>query len=870
MSNNSASQGADFGGSALSAAAVRPVTELANGWRFHYGDEPANATTAEFDDSGWEQVTVPHSWNRLGEYHIERTVASNTEQGIGWYRLAFAAPAAAGTSRFYLQFDGVGTIADIWVNGTKIGQHRGAYARFRYDITEQLIAGSQNLIAVRADNTEPAEGSSTQDVLPLSADFFFYGGIYRGVTLIEAHEAQIDLLDFGGPGVYARTLEVTADHALVAVHTRLRNHGKQPRDLTVITTIFTAEGKAVATVSTPATLAAGSAGDANQQLNIAAPHLWDGCADPYMYSVAVELHDASGLLDRVVQPLGIRTFHVDANEGFVLNGKQLQLHGVSRHQDRMGKGWALTPEDHAEDMALIVEIGANTVRLAHYQHAEEWLNEADKAGMIAWAEVPFVTAASWDGTPANDAVMENGRQQLIEMIRQQYNHPSIAMWSVGNEPDASALFMKHKGEVYPLSLLTALNELAKQEDPSRPTVFADCCEDSDGFGIVVPQKLAGTTDLIGYNRYYGWYYGKPSDLGAVLDRYHAKHPNLPISLAEYGAGGALSQHSDNPEGGPIHSFNRPHPEEYQSWYHEENWKILKDRKFVFATWVWNMFDFASDLREEGEAIDLNDKGLVSFDRKVKKDSFFYYKAQWSSEPVLHITSRRYVDRAYPVADVRIYSNVPGVTLTVNGISLGTVECIDRVYVWRGVKLKPGPNLVTASAAVNGQTLTDSVTWNAPDAAAGLHINAGVLTGLVSGGTVYGSDHFFTGGTPGVLNRRTFQPQATKKIVTGAGDLALHGGWREGSFSYDLLLPEGQWTVTVHSFEPEESLAETRNFDILANGEAAVTSFSPAALAGGPLIAVTKSFTAHSTGGLLKLDFVAKGGPAIVSAIDIQP
>jgi beta-galactosidase len=846
------------------------VTDLSQGWRFRYGDEPARVTTADFDDSAWEHVSIPHSWNRLGEYHSERTVESNTKQGVGWYRLAFVAPVPADGRRSYLQFDGVGTIADIWLNDTKIGQHRGAYSGFRFDVTEQLSATGRNLIVVKADNSKPAPGSSTQDVLPLVADFFFYGGIYRGVTLVEVDEIQIDMLDFGGPGVYARTLNVTEGHAAIAVHTRLRNQGRRRREITILTTILDADGEPVASACATATLAAGSTGDVNQQIDIAAPRLWNGRADPYLYSVAVELREQGTVLDRVVQPLGIRTFHVDADQGFFLNGKHIQLHGVSRHQDRMGKGWALSSEDHTEDMALIAQIGANTIRLAHYQHAQEWVSLADEAGMIAWAEVSFVTAASWDGSPANEAVMANGRQQLIELIRQQYNHPSIVMWAVGNEPDASAIFMKHEGPVHPLSLLSALNQLAKQEDPGRPTVFADCCEDSDWPWVKISQQLAGTADLIGYNRYYGWYYKKPADLGPTLDKFHAKHPDLPISVSEYGAGGALSQHTDNPEGGPVSSSGRPHPQEYQSWYHEENWQALAQRRFVFATWVWNMFDFASDMREEGESVDLNDKGLVSFDRKVKKDAFFFYQAHWSSEPVLHITGRRYVDRAYPVTSVRIYTNAPGATLTVNGVSRGSADCSNRVCVWRAVKLNPGSNIVCASAVVNGRTLTDSVTWNAPDATTGLHINSGTLTGRMSGGTLFGSDNFFVGGTARQLNTRAFGPQPAPKVVTGAGDLALHTSWREGSFAYELPLPQGKWTITVHSFEPDEMLAATRSFDILVNGKTVVTALSPAQAGGGALIAITTSFDANGIDGHLKLEFIARGGPAIVSAIDIRP
>lgn len=852
------------------AAGPRTTTDLATGWRFRFGGDAAGVTAPGYDDTSWETVSLPHTWNHLGAYSLTRTgLDRDSKQGVGWYRLHFQAPRLAAGHRLYLQFDGVGAIAEIWVNGVKVGEHKGAFSRFRFDVTDRIKPGADNLIVVSADNSKPKPGSSTQDVLPLAGDFFVYGGLYRGVSLIEADSAQIDMLDHGGPGVYARTVQVADGAARIAIHTRLRNQSERARRLSLVTAIVDAGGKTVATATSPAMLGAEATGDVEQQLAVQAPHLWNGRADPYLYRVVAELREGGRVIDRVTQPLGIRTFHIDPNQGFFLNGKHLALHGVSRHQDLMGKGWAMTDADQAADMAMIEELGANTIRMAHYEHAQAWTDEADKAGMVAWAEVPFVSESSFDGSPASPALIQNARQQLVELIRQDYNHPSIAMWSVGNEVNAGELTMPGKPQ-QSLPLLQNLAALAKREDPSRPTTFADCCEDTADFKVHGP-PLAGATDLIGYNRYYGWYYGAVSDLGPALDKLHAKHPTIPMGVSEYGAGGAVSQHTDNPEGGQVSMIGRPHPEEYQSWYHEQSWKQLAARKYLFATWVWSMFDFVSDFRGEGDSVDLNDKGLVTFDRKTKKDAFYFYQAQWSDTPMLHLNGRHYVDRAYPVTDVRAYTNARQASLTVNGARIGTVDCPDHICVWKNVWLKPGDNIVEASATAGGAQLSDRLHWTAPDVAQGIHIDSGELSGRMSGAVRYGSDDFFTGGTPTLLNPLVLRPGGggTKaKKVTGTDDPALHHAYREGSFAYDIPLPDGAWTVTLHMMEPDPALAATRSFDVEANGRTVLRAFSPARAAGAPLVTVTRTFQAKTVNGRLKLDFVARGGPALVSAIDL--
>lgn len=849
---------------------VRDSIALDHGWRFRFGESPAAVTATGFDDSGWQPVTVPHTWNRVGNYGTTVAPDSNTERGIGWYRLAFDLPQQPQGRRHFLQFDAVATIAEVWVNGTRVGEHKGAYARFRFDVTELLKPGS-NLIVVKADNSAAAPGSSTEHVLPLGGDYFLFGGIYRGVALISTDTAHIDMLDHGGPGVYVRTPHVSAARAEVEVRTRLRNAGDAPRDLQLVATVIDADGKPVASDRTPLSLARMATTELRQQLTLTSPRLWNGRADPYLYQVAVELRDGDRVVDRVVQPLGVRTFAFDADRGFILNGKPLRLHGVSRHQDRAGKGWALAPEDHAEDMATIAELGANTIRQAHYQHAQEWTEAADRAGMVVWAELPYTHETSVTHAPEpSPALVENAKAQLVELIRQNYNHPSIMIWAVGNEVDVGTLvnvrYMGSKGELSrPRAFLKELHELARREDDSRVTGYADCCEDAP---IAMPgmEVLAGATSITAYNRYFGWYYGHPADFGKVLDAFHAKHPTQPIGVSEYGAGGAFSQHTDNPEGGPPSAMARPHPEEYQSWYHEESWKALQARPYLVGTWIWNMFDFAATNRAEGETVDVNDKGLVHHDHKQRKDVFYFYKANWSSEPVLHITGRRHVDRAYPVVDVRVYSNAPRATLTLNGKALGDAPCDGGICVWRAVKLASGDNVVEVRATVAGQSLRDSVTWRAPDAADGLRIMAGTLTGATTAdGRRFGSDNFFVGGVgnpvvPFLIPNRQLKP------VAGTDTPELYESYRAGAFRYELPLPDGDWTVTLHMAEFDEKKASSRRFDVTANGETVLRDFNPAEAAGGIFKALTREFPVSVKGEGLRLEFSAKEGEAIVSAI----
>jgi beta-galactosidase len=689
----------------LREANPREVRELTHGWQFRFDNGWDERQAQAAPPSEWQAVSLPHSWNRLGEYRLARSAATDDRQGKGWYRLTIDGRALNPRMKHFVEFEAVGNVADVWLGGRHLGRHAGAFSRFRIDLTSALDFGAQNLLVVLADNSEPKPGSSTEHVVPLLGDFFIHGGIYRPARLVSVSPSHISLTDFGGPGIYADSEVRGNGSASVAVRVKLID-SKPGQQIDVA--LLHSDGSIAARGRRPVGESA-SLKEAAVNLSLDRPRLWNGRRDPYLYRLVATLLEGGVALDRVEQQVGIRTIRFDPREGFFLNGRPTPLHGVSRHQDVLGQGWALTPADHERDMALIAEMGANTVRFAHYQHAPEWFALADRAGMAVWAEIPFVNKVSFGNVEASPELVANARQQLIELIRQNYNHPSVITWGIGNEVDIDLAFGRLGPRADARPLLRDLNALSHAEDRSRPTVIADCCEATPGEKAPYLPALTGESDLMGYNRYFGWYYGKVGDLGPHLDAMHAKYPNVPLSVSEYGAGGALTQHVEDPATHKINAGGRPHPEEYQSWLHEQSWPQLRERRYLWATWIWNMFDFSSR-RKEGDATDINDKGLVTFDRKVRKDAFFYYKAQWSQSPVVHITSRRFVDRTEAVTHVKVYSNADRITLTLNGKSIGEAACLDRICRLDNVKLAPGANLVEAAAAFPSGTIRDRVMW----------------------------------------------------------------------------------------------------------------------------------------------------------------
>ena len=865
-----------------SSTAVEPRVEMSlrDGWRFRLGPESATELQDE-PDSTWTTVSVPHTWNRAGYYkdapasHINTAQNVVTTQGVGWYKLIFTPPANVAGMESFLQFDAASRIATVWLNGTLLGTHRGGFSRFRLDSTAALKPGQQNTLTVKVDNTKPALGSSTADVLPLTGDFFVYGGLYRPVSLVFTRKTHLDLMDYGSSGVYAKTTSISSDGAQVQVRARVRNDSDQSDSVLLRTLLIDAQGKVAAQQEQSVAVGAASGSESTANLAVSHPHLWQGVDDPYLYRLVVELSNKSSqLLDRVSFPFGIRLVRFDPDNGLFLNGKHVTVHGVGYHQDREGKGWASEPEDVAADEAMMREMGVTGIRLTHYQHGQPIHDLADRDGLVLWDEIPLVS--QWtlgESLQPTEALRENARQQLRELIAQDFNHPSVVTWSIGNEIDfgnSIPAFVGNKRGIAPdpLPLLKELNQLAHELDPSRPTTLATCCE-----GRYAPDTVpitASVTDLSGANRYFGWYYDKASDLGPHLDALHRTRPEQPMAVTEYGAGGAISLHSDNALGGPE-SRNRPQAEEYESYIHEQNWSTMRGKPYLWGTFIWNSFDFGSTTRSEGNAQDINTKGIVTFDHKHRKDPYFFYKANWTSTPTVHINSSLYTERAYRIADVRVYSNAPRTSLNVNGKLIGVLaDCPDRICIWNGIVLSPGANNIVATGSFPTGDVDDKVQWHLSDAAAkNTYIDCGALVAGASPDKRFGSDTFFEGGTAQVITGpgSGFRAPAPASIA-GTTSPLVAATYRAGSFTYRVPVADGPHSVVLTFVEPSLHPGE-RIFDVFANGQKVLANLDVAAAAGGALTAFQQHFEVDAKDGMVVLDFRPTKGDAIVSAIEVQ-
>jgi beta-galactosidase len=855
---------------------------LRDGWRFKLGPESATELQAE-PDATWTTVSVPHTWNRVGYYkdapasHINTAQNVVTTQGGGWYKLVFTPPANVAGMESFLQFDAASRIATVWLNGTMLGTHRGGFSRFRLDSTEALKPGQENTLTVKVDNTKPALGSSTADVLPLTGDFFVYGGLYRPVSLVFTNKMHLDLMDYGSSGVYAKTTSVASGVAQVQVRVRMRNDSEQSGAVMLRTLLIDSMGKIAAQQEQSVTVEPANVVENIANVAVPHPHLWQGVEDPYLYRLVVELSNKSAeLVDRVSLPFGIRQVRFDPDHGLFLNGKHMAVHGVGYHQDREGNGWASEPEDVAADEATMREMGVTGIRLTHYQHGQPIHDLADRDGLVVWDEIPLVSQWTLGGSSQpTAAIRENARQQLRELIAQDFNHPSVITWSIGNEIDfgnSMPAFVGNKTGAVPdpLPLLKELNQLAHELDPGRPTTLATCCEGIRYAPDTVVPITASVTDLSGANRYFGWYYDKPSDLGPHLDALHHTRPAQPMAVTEYGAGGAVSLHSDNAQGGPE-SRNRPQAEEYESYIHEQNWSTLRSKPYLWGTFLWNAFDFATAIRREGNAQDINTKGIVTFDHKYRKDPYFFYKANWTATPTVHINSSLYTERAYRIADVRVYSNALKTSLKVNGKMIGVLTaCPDRICVWNGIALSPGANNIIATGAFPKGDVEDRVQWHLSDAATkNTLIDCGALVAGASPGKRFGSDTFFEGGTAQVISGpgARFRAPAPPSIA-GTSSPEVAATYRAGSFTYRVPIADGPHSVVLTFVEPSLHPGD-RIFDVFANGQKILANLDVASAAGGALTAYQRSFEVNARDGMVILEFKPTKGDAIVSAIEVQ-
>jgi len=625
---------------------MRHVIELNKGWKFIRQD----IGLPKLFPADWQDVDLPHTWNAVDGHDGK----GGYDRGSYWYAKAFATPRQplAG-GRVYVEILAAGQQATVYVNGEKAACHEGGYSIFRADITGLCREDEDNLLVVNCSN------EYKDSVYPQSADFTFYGGLYRGVNLISVPSTHFCLDYFGGPG-----LKVTPRPCDGGAVFELESYITNPdENFTVLYSVKDAEGREVAGGTRPADAPAVS-------LFVPDAKLW-GIDTPYLYTVTATLQRRNEAYDEVSVKAGVRSFSCDPNQGFIINGVKTPLRGVSRHQDWLYKGSALTREDHYLDARIIKDLGANTIRLAHYQHSQDFYDACDELGFIVWAEIPFISVFNKD-----PAAHQNCISQLKELIIQNYNHPSICFWGISNEiligGISQQLVDNHK----------ELNGLAHQLDPTRLTTIAHVSM------TPVQSPMHYITDVESYNHYFGWYGGKMEDNGPWLDMFHETHPTICLGVSEYGCEGVITNHGSNPA-------CKDYSEEYQALYHEHLAKVLEERPWIWSSHVWNMFDFGCAARHEGGVAGRNNKGLVTMDRKTYKDSFYVYQAYWSKKPMVHIAGRRYAQRAGETTEIRVYSNQPTVALYLNG-KLVEEKSAGKVFVFT-VALTEGQNMLLAVA-----------------------------------------------------------------------------------------------------------------------------------------------------------------------------
>lgn len=660
------------------AASERP---LAQGWHFVKSDA-AGAEAPAFDDRAWQTVSVPHTYNAK-DSGIGGAKARGEPEGVyyrgpAWYRLGFEASPEAG-KRYLLNFGGVSLKAEVWLNGKRLGVHKGGYGAFRFDATEALRSGD-NVLAVRVDNARDVQ------IAPLNGDFNVFGGLARAVSLIEEDALAFDRLDHAGPGVQVRTTALKGRDATVGLTVALRNERAAPARFTVNARVLDAGGKVVARASRAVDLGAGARTSVDQSLALRNARLWQGVKAPYLYRVVTDITEGARIIDSASVPLGVRTVAVRKDGTFLLNGAPYPLHGVNLQlPTRFGRGPVVTNAEIDEDLGLFADMGATGLRLAHMQHPSRVYERADELGLLVLTEVPLI-----DDHDPSDAFRENLVEQMRELIVQTGNHPSVALWGIGNEIRLSDAASNR--------ILTELQATAKTLDPTRPTTYAHCClDDAD--------PIAQHSDTVSYNRYFGWYWTKSEDIGPWADELHAKMPGRPFGVSEYGAGASVL-HQEDPVVKRPESNGYWHPEQYQTDFHIKHWREMKKRPFLWSSFVWVGIDYPSFKRNEGDRPAINDKGLVTEDRKVRKDAWYWYQANWSETPMLHLASRRDINKRTQRVVAQAFTNRPEVEMRLNDGPWTKVPVADHVAAWT-IDLAPGANRVEARAGA----LNDAVTWN---------------------------------------------------------------------------------------------------------------------------------------------------------------
>ncbi|RKF40879.1 beta-galactosidase [Sphingobacterium siyangense] len=702
---------------------ARTVVPFNTSWTFKKG--PFSTSTLDYNqlfEGKWQLVNLPHTWNAndMQTKEIKSGSLGKNERfytGDAYYRKSFVPETAWKGKRIFIRFEGVNTNTEVYVNNqplptkegknditydnTKrngnynfVGRHQGGYSAFVFELTNMLQIGKENEILVKVNN------EATPQVIPVNHTLFpMYGGIYRPVELIVTDDIHIAVNDFAAKGIYITQKNVSKKTADVAVKIKIDNKSGKKQPIELLTTVFEKDGSIKAKQSTQYTLLPQGRQTVTQQILVKSPHLWQGLDDPYLYKVVTQIKKNNQVIDEVTAPLGLRKFELRTGEGFFLNDIKYPLYGVCRHQDRLGKGSALSNADHDEDLAIIKEMGATSIRLAHYQQSEYFYSKCDSMGLVIWAEIPFVNRV----TTLED---NNAQQQLKELIRQNFNHPSIYIWGMHNEV--------YSPSAYTVELTTKLNDLAKSEDPDRYTVSVS------GYNVI-DHPVNNNADVQGINHYFGWYNGeledksdKEDDVASWAKRISEEFKDYRIIFSEYGAE-AIPEDQAEEVGNFGNQWSNPSffPEEYATKFHEVHWGVISKSPIFLGSYVWNTFDFATPIT----ALNVNPrnyKGLVSFDRKLKKDGFYWYKANWSKEPVLYIKQRRMINRGNEITPITVYSNRGEPTLIINGQTIkgAKIGQTNVHYIFENVKLKLGKNTVEAKVIQkDGKVLTDTIEWN---------------------------------------------------------------------------------------------------------------------------------------------------------------
>lgn len=673
----------------------RDVTSFNDGWQFKKGpfNKSASVLNQTFTGGNWQSVEIPHTWNAkdMQQEMANVTGFRNPQErfytGEALYKKTYSPDLSLSDKRVFLKFEGVGTVAEVYVNNQFAGRHKGGYSAFAFEITRLLKFGEDNEIIVKADNV------SRPDVIPVNNVLFgVYGGIYRDIQLVVTDKVNIAVTDYASPGIYIRQSNVNSKSADASIKVKVENKKGAPQDISIKYSIYNAEGKLVVQKNQKVNVHHQGRQEFTENVTVKNPRLWQGINDPYLYKAVVELVSEGKVIDEVVQPLGFRHFEFKPNDGMYLNGKKYPMYGVCRHQDWWEKGSALTQAEHDADIEFIKEIGATTIRLAHYQQAEYFYSKCDSLGLLVWAEIPFVNQVTTFET-------ENAVQQMTELIRQNYNHPSIYTWGLHNEV--------YSPFEQTIPLTTQLHDLSKSEDPDRYTVAVS------GYNTI-DATANNNADLQGINHYFGWYGGRIGDIENWVKKAEKEFPNNMVIFSEYGGEANINQQKEEVgDIGDCCGFDKKYYETWGTKFHEVQWGVISKHPYLLASYIWNMFDFGTPMSAQGGVHSRNMKGLITFDRKVKKDGFYWYKANWSKEPVLYMTQRRAVERENEFTSVTVYSNIGTPKLIVNGkeITDYSIGNTDVHYIFNVVQLKEGENILEVTASKDGKDYNDKIVWN---------------------------------------------------------------------------------------------------------------------------------------------------------------